>query len=239
MKKLPSLICAIFLAATGAAHAAAPSILQESVSVEGFVPDGWNLEQAIKGDLNGDSKIDVALIIRKADPALIIKNENLGEEKFDSNPRSIIVAIQQSNGQYLRVAQNDHIIPVIDNGVMDDPINGVMVDETDALTIKNGVLRLHIGFWSSAGTWSMFHRTFSFRMDDGQVRLIGFDHVYVHRASGEFILCSLNYLTHRKKFQKGLISDDDIPEQWSRLDRKPQMMFGAIGDGFEFESDCD
>lgn len=205
-----------------------------SAVAEGFVPDGWYLERSVEGDLNADGMSDIVLIMRQNDPKLLIDNEGLGRDRYDSNPRTILVAVKQSGGGYLRIAQNDQIIPVISSGTMDDPIG----DAGDgSLSIVKGVMRLRISFWASAGAWQMFNRTFLFRWDGGRVRLIGYDNYYVHRGSGELKTTSINYLTRRKKSQNGSIEDAHVPEVWSKISRKPSILFDNIGDGFDFDPD--
>ena len=196
----------------------AASFPLNSDSAEGFVPCGWYLEKSVEGD----------------DPKLVIDNEGLGRDQFDSNPRTIVVALIQAKGGYLRIATNAQIIPIISSATMDDPIDGV---GSGSLTIEKGVMRLNIGFWASAGSWSMFNRTFAFRMKDQRLNLIGYDENYVHRGSGEMEKVSINYLTQRKKTESGSIEDEYVPEKWSKISRKPLIRFDHIGDGFDFDPD--
>lgn len=212
----------------------AASFPLNSDSAEGFVPCGWYLEKSVEGDLNDDGLADLALIIRENDPKLVIDNEGLGRDQFDSNPRTIVVALNQAKGGYLRIATNAQIIPIISSATMDDPIDGV---GSGSLTIEKGVMRLNIGFWASAGSWSMFNRTFAFRMKDQRLNLIGYDENYVHRGSGEMEKVSINYLTQRKKTESGSIEDEYVPEKWSKISRKPLIRFDHIGDGFDFDPD--
>jgi hypothetical protein len=206
----------------------------KSVAAEGFVPDGWYLEKSVEGDLDKDGLSDLALIIRQSDPNLVIDNDGLGRDQYNGNPRTIVVALKQAGGGFLRIAQNDQIIPVIGSATMDDPIDAA---GDGALTIEKGVLRLTIGFWASAGSWDMFNRTFSFRLKGAQLGLIGYDSNHVHRGSGASNTVSINYLTRRKKIENGSIEDDHVPEVWSKIRRKSLILFDDIGDGFDFDPD--
>jgi len=204
----------------------AASIPLNSASAEGFVPDGWYLEKSVEGDLDKDGLSDLVLIIRQNDPKLVIEG--------NGNPRTIVVALKQAGGGYLRIAQNDQIIPVAGGAMVDDPIDNA---SDSSLTIDKGVMRLNISFWASAGTWDTFNRTFSFRLKGVQLRLIGYDNHHVHRGSGALDIVIINYLTRRKKTETGSIEDDHVPEVWSRITRKPLILFDDIGDGYEFDPD--
>ncbi|VWX57739.1 hypothetical protein [Sphingorhabdus sp. 109] len=209
-------------------------IPERSESAIGFVPDGWYIEKSVVGDLNKDGLADLAIIIRQNDPSLIIESDGFGRDTYDCNPRTILVLLKESGGGYLQIARNDQIIPVPGSATMDDPIDKA---SDGSLTIKNGVLRLNIHFWSSAGTWFMFNRTFSFRMQGGQLVLIGYDNYHVHRGSGELKTVSINYLTRRMKTENGSIEDEHVPEMWSKIRRKPLIPFASIGDGYDFDPD--
>lgn len=215
-------------------QSATASIPFNSASAEGFVPDGWYLEKSVEGDLDKDGLPDLALIIRQNDPKLVIEGNGLGTDPYDGNPRTILVALKQAGGGYLRIAQNDQIIPVTGGAMIDDPIDNA---SDGSLTIDKGVMRLNIGFWSSAGSWDMFNRTFSFRLKGRQLGLIGYDNHHVHRGSGALNIVSINYLTRRKKTEIGSIEDDHVPEVWSKISRKPLILFDDIGSGYEFDPD--
>ena len=210
------------------------SVPQKSNSAEGFVPAGWYLEKSVTGDLNKDHLPDLALIIRQNDPTLIIESDGFGRDQYDGNPRTIVVALKQAGGGYLRIAQNDRIIPVTGGAMFDDPIDNA---SDGSLTIDKGIMRLKIGFWASAGTWEMFNRTFTFRLKGTQLGLIGYDNHHVHRGSGDLNIVSINYLTRRKKTENGSIEDAHVPEVWSRIRRKPLILFDDIGSGYEFDPD--
>jgi len=210
------------------------SIPLNSASAEGFVPDGWYLEKSVEGDLDKDGLPDLAIIIRQNDPELVIEGNGFGTDQYDGNPRTIVVALKQTGGGYLRIAQNDQIIPVTGGAMFDDPIDNA---SDGSLIIDKGVIRLNIGFWASAGTWDMFNRTFSFRLKGAQLGLIGYDNHHVHRGSGALNVISINYLTRRKKTESGSIEDAHVPEVWSRISRKPLILFDDIGNGYEFDPD--
>jgi len=210
------------------------SVAEQAGSAEGFVPDGWYLEKSVAGDLNRDGLPDMALIIRQDDRTLIIEGDRFGRDRYDGNPRTIVVALKQASGGYRQIARNHQIIPVTGSATMDDPIDNA---SDGSLTIEKGVMRLKIGFWASAGAWHMFNRTFAFRLHDKKLLLIGYDNHHVHRGTGELKTVSINYLTRRKKTANGNIEDDHVPEMWSKIVRKPLIPFDEIGDGYDFDPD--
>ena len=60
---------------------------EKAKNIDGFIPKGWKTVLSAKGDLNNDKLEDVAIIIEKTDKANIVKNENLGSEYLNLNPR--------------------------------------------------------------------------------------------------------------------------------------------------------
>lgn len=213
---------------------ARPNQVSAKAAIQKFIPNDWILERQIEGDLNKDGLADTVLVVRSQDANLILKNDGLGRDEYDSNPRSLIVLTQNKLGDYSLLSKNDTIIPIIDNAVMDDPLDAIMLDDFNAIIIEKGVLKIRIGFWTSAGGWDTFYRIFSFRVENDVLRLIGFDHHYVHRGTGEYNRYSINYLTDKIKRVYGSLEDDDIPEIWSKIPRKERMKFDDIGNGFEF-----
>ena len=68
---------------------------EKAKNINGFVPKGWKTVLSAKGDLNNDKLEDVAIIIEKTDKANIVKNENLGSEYLNLNPRIFLVLFKQ------------------------------------------------------------------------------------------------------------------------------------------------
>src|SRR5882724_2087426 len=71
-----------------------PKLAIHAVSPDDFIPKGWNLESMKKGDLNGDGRIDIALVLHQNDPRNVIHNKvGLGVNQYDTNPRILAVAL--------------------------------------------------------------------------------------------------------------------------------------------------
>ena len=60
-------------------------------NVNGFIPKGWKSILLANGDLNNDKLEDIAVVIEKTDKANILKNENLGSEYLNLNPRILLI----------------------------------------------------------------------------------------------------------------------------------------------------
>ena len=210
--------------------ASIPNIPAFAISPQAFVPAGWKLEHVTRGDLNNDRLNDIALVIRSDNPKLVIANPNgLGRDTFDSNPRTIIIALAARGEGYRRVGTNHVLIPRIDDPVIDDPF------EDQSLGIEKGLLKLTIGYWRSAGGWTMNHTSFTFRYRDGAARLIGYDKDEIDRGSGEETKTSVNYLTGKMSVGVGSIEHDRVKTQWIRLGRKPLIRFDDMEHGWEFD----
>jgi hypothetical protein len=71
-----------------------PALAGHAGSAEDFGPPGWPLESKVSGDLNGDGRDDLVLVLRGNDPRnLIDARERGGPQSFDTNPRILAVAL--------------------------------------------------------------------------------------------------------------------------------------------------
>ena len=103
MKQL--IIFAILMPAAVAAEMKLPAALQQAV------PPGWAATHYASGDLNGDQRADAALIIQQQNPALRLKNEGLGADVLDTNPRRLLVLVRENEGYRLLVQTQTHFLP--------------------------------------------------------------------------------------------------------------------------------
>lgn len=210
-----------------------PDVPAQAASAEGFVPAGWRIEVALQGRLDADERPDLLLLLRMDDDANVLHHDGPGVSPFDSNPRMLVVAVADGGG-YRRVAADRGLIPrphspVFDDFLPDEPDRGLAIADNRVFTVA-----LHS--WASAGSWHAGQRSFAFRLQDGCVRLVGFDEHTVHRASGEITERSVNFLTGRGWTRSGQVSDDgDGEREWQRLPPHDMICLGAIGDGFGFE----
>ncbi|MET1111923.1 MAG: hypothetical protein ABWX67_10400 [Allosphingosinicella sp.] len=227
------------LPATGAAAqdvAIPPSIHPElsilAGSIEGFVPPGWRLEARADGELNGDGKPDAAVVLRESNPANVLA-DTMCEERFDTNPRILLVLFAEPGGGYRMVAKSHELIPRRENPCEVDPFS-----DPGQIAIKAGTLRLDLERMMSAGGWDAGTAGFKWRWRDGAVRLIGFDYSNVKRNTGDETLVSVNYLTGLAKISTGNIGTDREKVRWATLRNRRAPTLDGIGDGLMFDPDA-
>lgn len=218
------------LAATELKPVSYPQLPDAAASLAGFTPPGWSLEYEARGELDGDDIDDAVLVLRMRDPANVVANAGLGLERFDTNPRILAVVLGRDDGGY-RLALQDHaLIPRPDSPVMDDYLDG-----PEAITITSRrAFTVELYLWASAGTWSTSRTRFTFRLQDRCFRVIGYDHLHVHRGSATLDDLSVNYPAGRVKRSH---ESPETPrrEHWSDFTRGPGPCLVDVGNGFEFD----
>ena len=182
------------------AQADHPQIPKTGTNANAFVPKGWKVIYQAKGDLNKDHLPDEAIIIQNTNPKNIIKNDGMGRDTLNVNPRMLLVLIKIS-GNYSLLAQNTNFIPTendIESTCLADPLQ-----ETGAISIKNGVLILSYQYWSSCGSYGVSNVYYTFRFQNQKMELIGFQTGDYSRSSGEESTTSLNFSTRKKSETSG------------------------------------
>lgn len=204
-----------------------PKLAKEAADAAGFVLAGWKIEIQHKGDLNADGADDLLMVLRRDDPANVLKNEGLGENPLDTNPR--ILAAAFAVGKTYRLALENHtLIPRHINPTLEDALSDGDV------TIDRGSILVQMKFFANAGSWEMFNASYRLRYRNGRFGLIGYDRVSVHRASGEVNEISINYLTYTVERAKGTIESDEKTVTKTKLKPAPVPALEKIGDGLEF-----
>lgn len=210
-----------------------PAIAGEAAEAEGFVPGGWLLERTREGDLDGDGRDDLVLVLKMDAAANRIDNTALGPAVFDTNPRMLVAAFAQEGGGYRRVLVDHALIPRPYSPTLDDFL---WEDEGGGVKVEDGALRVSLHMWASAGTWFTSNTDFTFRYRDGCFRLVGYDEWSRHRADEAFTQISANYLTRRAWRATGSISDEGEPERkWVRLPKQALRCMEDVGNGLEFD----
>lgn len=154
----------------------------EAARVEAFAPRGWKIHRQASGDLNGDGRPDVALI-------LFDKSLDDATPRSIENPQpALVIALAAESGRWHRAGINSTLIVADDSGFA--PLQ---------LAINKGVviLRQELQSTISANTLDYAY-TYRFRYDSAADRflLIGEDNDNTHRgAVADGIRVSDNYLT--------------------------------------------
>jgi hypothetical protein len=140
-----------------------PAITAEATACEGFAPKGWTVTAKVEGDLNGDKLADCVLIVQGTDKRFLNKNEGLGTDVFDTNPRVLVIAFRRSDGTGFSLAeQNNHFIVASDSPTMTEPFQEA--------AINKGVLTFGFEEFYSAGSWGMSNRKYTFPLSGRGIR---------------------------------------------------------------------
>ncbi|HEX8308448.1 MAG TPA: hypothetical protein VF645_08525 [Allosphingosinicella sp.] len=212
--------------AQGLPRVSYPPLPGEAATAEGFVPRGWSVETRANGDLNGDSKADLALVLRSRDRANVIPTEMCGEE-LDTNPSILAILLAKPGGGYRVAVENHALIPRRENSCQ--------LDGLTAMSIERGALRLDFERMMSAGGWDMGSTTFKWRWRNGALRLIGFDRSNVKRNTGAMTRISINYPTGRAKISTGNIGRDREKVRWKTLRNRRAPTIQEVGNGLIFD----
>jgi len=193
-------------------------------NAQAFTPKGWTVEQQTTGDLNGDGLPDLVFVLHDTDPRNVIKNDSLGVEELDTNPRILGVAFAVPSGGYTLAAQNSTLITRWTEPNMEDYF------EEGTIEIKRGAFQVSLHYFANAGGWDTGSDTFTFRWQHGSFELIGFENDNFKRNTGESSKTSINYSTGT-----GIITGDGKKTRSLTLPHRPLKTLDTIGDGISFD----
>lgn len=206
-----------------------PTLASRAADAAGFVPAGWRMEASAAGDLDRDGRSDLAMVLRMNDAANVLRNDGLCGETFDTNPRILAVALAEAGGGYRLGVQDQELIPRRDNPCATDWF------APEHLSIERGTVRVSLERFMSAGGWDMGTTSFTFRWEDDNLRLIGYDFSNMKRNTGEFSGVSINYLTGRAKLTRGRMDEDRETVRWVMLHSRRPLTIWSVGDGLMFD----
>ena len=170
---------------------------EKSKEIKDFVPKNWKIFENVNGDLNKDGIEDVVLIIEDTNPDNMKKNEILGPNLLNLNPRILILLFKNKNDEYVLAGKNDDGFIESesneDSPALMDPL------EDKSIYIQNGTLKITFFYFMSAGSWSASNVTYTFRYQENRFQLIGLDYNTFMRNSGQATEYSLNLSTQKLK----------------------------------------
>ena len=197
MKRKLFIILSLFLMSS--IYIFAENFPQKAKTIDDFIPRGWKRISSTNGDLNKDKLEDAVIVIEKEDKKNIKKNDSLGPDYLNLNPRILLVLFKQKDGTYTLVSKNDKgFIPSPNSE--DEP---TLEDTFDGISIKNNTFRINFNYFYSAGSWGTSQTNYIFRYQNNKFELIGFSESSFMRNSGEEEELSINFSTNKVKTTTG------------------------------------
>jgi|GEM_PF-140378 len=202
-------------------------IKERGKTLEEMIPSGWNVLSHIYGDLNNDGVTDLVFVIQSTNSDYFEESDDFGT--VDLNPRVLGIYFGNERGSYNKHLLSDQFIVLRDSPTMDEPLDELQITDS-------GVLKIGFRFWYSAGTWFTSRYTYTFRFQNNQFELIGYDSYSGHRASGETTEYSVNFSTGKMNIIKGNFSSDE-PESsvWRTFELENLKSLESFGAPFEWE----
>ncbi|MCG6842091.1 hypothetical protein [Fusobacterium nucleatum] len=172
---------------------------QKAKTVNDFIPKGWKEILTTNGDLNKDKLEDTVIVIEKEDKKNIKKNDVLGPDYLNLNPRILLVLFKQKDGTYILASKNDKGFIQSEN----DEENPTLMDTLNGINIKNNILRINFSYFLSAGSWWTSTNVYIFRFQNNVFELIGYESNAYMRNTGEEEGTSINFSTNKAKITTG------------------------------------
>ncbi len=194
-------------------HSDYPQIKKTGEQFSDFIPPGWKVLGKAAGDLNGDDRTDIVLVLKNTSSKFKQKNSGLGDKVFDTNPRMLVILFNDPKTGGYQLAQSSRtIIPIPESPTMEEPF--------EKISIHNGILQLAFTVWYSAGSWSSSNASYKFRWQDNRFVLIGADKTEIERNSGKKTDFSYNFLTGKEQIVTGNIESKKSTSKWQILRTK-------------------
>jgi hypothetical protein len=188
-----------------------PVLPSAAADAAGFVPPGWRLIATNEGDLDGDQRADLALILKMEEPANILTVAGAdGPTPIDTNPYLLVIAFADPGAGYRLASRNLGLIrrrTQLYDG--DDEIG------PETVTIERGTMR--VDFQHLRGATS-----FRFRWQGQAMRLIGYDQSGV--AGGCIGATSINFLTRRARLEYSWQDEDEGLVRWLDVSAAPPVL---------------
>lgn len=147
-----------------------------------FVPRGWVLEQQAEGDLTGDRRPDLAIVIRQQRPD-------------DAEHDRALVVVERGDGAYARIGVGSRFLLCSSCfGSVAGPVGAPLV------SVRRGVLHVE----QLSGTREARERSLRFRLDaeSGRLFLVGEDLMTWDRTEGRGTRTSTSYTSRSRVIER-------------------------------------
>ena len=211
-----------------------PQLEKYGRKIEDFVPKNWTTVAKAFGDLNGDKVQDCAVVIKGNDKKFLNKNDGLGSDVFDTNPRILIILFKNAAEKRYEIAEQSNTFIIT-------PDSPTMTEPFQAVKIKNGVLQLDFEIWYSAGSWGTSQSSYKFKYMNGEFALIGAEKKEFMRNSGEMEIRSYNFLTNKMSITTGDEFDEKVKKKikWKTYKVGKLKTFSTFVKPFDWEIEQD
>lgn len=180
----------------------------------------WNHSEET-GDLNKDGIKDLVIIAVPPEQKAAAGSDD-EDTYYREEPHPVLAIFWGTpQGQFRLYKQYNEIVPSGNNTCSYDR----EINITD-----RGSLIFSLSLWCSAGSYGTNTDTFTFRYQNGDFFLIGYETNEFSRNTGEQRLYSYNYLTFRKQTITANEFDESVPkkEKWEKISRRPLQRLGSF-----------
>ena len=162
-----------------------PTLPERGGDPAAFVPPRWHLLDSTLGDLNGDNRLDLVVVVER-DSVVSEQRRTLdGVFAVEGRPRILAICLADpEGGGYRKAVQTDQfVLREREGGVMDDPWDG--------MEVKNGML--HVRFHGGSGMqWALEYK-FAWREKSWQ--LVGVTSTEINTKNGDSVTDEYDLLT--------------------------------------------
>lgn len=214
MKKVVSVLLLIFALAVSA---------QTKVdnSFKKYMPQGYSIQETIRGDLNKDGVEDVVLIMKGSDEEMLLPDQ-WGNEIVDKNRRGIIVLFKKENGYEVATKNYSCFSSENEDG-------GVYMPPGLSVYINNNKLYIHYGH----GRYG--YRKYTLRYQNNDFEIIGYDS---SNSNGPTVISdkSINFSTKKRldrdnvNAHKGGDLEEKFVSKWTTIEMTELMKLSKIVD---------
>ncbi len=134
-QKIVAIFCCLLFTLSILAEPKIPDIPTKGKSVQVFVPKDWKVLAEVEGDINKDSLIDVAVVLK-----------HKSESSQSSTPRLLLILLGDPSGYVLQSFSKRAIMKLSEGGSSGDPFSGMSVEKGKLIINHNGGNRLQWGY---------------------------------------------------------------------------------------------